>query len=114
MLAGAASGRFDGSGALMGLGAAVTYTGYILVGDRLAADITPLALAALVCTGATGTFAIGGIARGGPDLGFAPAGWVWLARSRWSARWPRSCCSSPAWPGSARRSPRSCPSWSRW
>jgi drug/metabolite transporter (DMT)-like permease len=78
VLAGAASGRFDALGALMGLGAAVTYTGYILVGDRLAADITPLALAALVCTGATATFAVGGIATGGPDLGFGPAGWAWL------------------------------------
>ena len=79
VLSGAATGRFDWLGALMALGAALTYTGYILVGDRLTADISPLALAALVCTGATGTFVLAGAVRGGPDLGFAPAGWVWLA-----------------------------------
>lgn len=79
VLGGAATGRFDGLGALMALGAALTYTGYILVGDRLTGDISPLALAALVCTGATGTFLVAGVVRGAPGLGFGPAGWVWLA-----------------------------------
>lgn len=78
VLSGAVTGQFDELGALMGLGSAVTYTAYILVGDRLTADITPLALAALVCTGAAATFTAGGIAAGGPDLGFGPAGWAWL------------------------------------
>ena len=78
VLSGAAAGRFDGFGALMALGAALTYTGYILVGDRLATAISPLALAALVCTGAAATFALAGALRGGPDLGFGAAGWGWL------------------------------------
>ena len=35
----------------MGFGAAVAYTIYILIGDRVGAGVPPLALAALVCTG---------------------------------------------------------------
>jgi drug/metabolite transporter (DMT)-like permease len=76
VLSGATSGRFDWVGALLALGAAITYTGYILVGDRV--DVPPLALTALVCTGAFGTFLVTGFVRGGPDLGFAPIGWLWL------------------------------------
>jgi drug/metabolite transporter (DMT)-like permease len=76
VLSGAATGRFDIVGALLALGAAIVYTGYILVGDRV--DISPLALAALVCSGAFGTFLLTGFVRGGTDLGFAPAGWLWL------------------------------------
>jgi drug/metabolite transporter (DMT)-like permease len=78
VLGGASAGRFDGLGALLALGAALTYTGYILVGDRVTAHVPPLGLAALVCSGAFGTFLLTGALRGGPDLGFAPAGWLWL------------------------------------
>ena len=79
VLSGAATGRFDWLGVLLGLGSALTYTVYILVGDRLTADISPLALSSLVCAGATTTFAIDSLVRGGPDLGFAAAGWWWIA-----------------------------------
>ena len=78
VLGGATAGSFDGLGALLALGAAVTYTAYILVGDRVTALVPPLGLAALVCCGAFGTFLVTGVLRGGPDLGFAPAGWLWL------------------------------------
>jgi len=78
VLGGATAGRFDGLGALLALGAALTYTGYILVGDRVTAHVPPLGLAALVCSGAFGTFLLTGALRGGPDLGFASAGWLWL------------------------------------
>ncbi len=78
VLAGAASGGFDLTGALLALGAALTYSVYILVGDGLTADLPPLALSALVCCGAFGTFAVAGTVRGTTDLGFAPAGWWWL------------------------------------
>src|SRR5688500_15559455 len=54
VLAGAASGSFDALGAAMGFGAAVAYTTYILVGDRVVAGVPLLALSALVCTGAAG------------------------------------------------------------
>ena len=78
VLSGAATGGFDVVGALLAFGAATVYTVYILVGDRTTAHVPPLALAALVCIGAFGTFLVTGLFRGGTDLGFAPAGWLWL------------------------------------
>lgn len=79
VLAGAASGSFDTLAAAMGFGAALAYTTYILVGDRIVSGISLLALAALVCTGATVTFALAAVVRGGPELGFGAAGWGWIA-----------------------------------
>jgi drug/metabolite transporter (DMT)-like permease len=78
VLSGAMTGRFDVLGVLLALGAPLVYTCYILVGDSLTADVPPLALTALVCTGAFGTFLLLGIFRG-TDLSFAPIGWLWLA-----------------------------------
>ncbi|WP_329001202.1 DMT family transporter [Kribbella sp. NBC_00709] len=78
VLSGALAGRFDWLGVLLALGAPIVYTGYILVGDSLTADVPPLALTALVCTGAFGTFLVLGLFRG-TDLNFAPIGWLWLA-----------------------------------
>ena len=79
VLAGAAGGSFDALAAAMGFGAALAYTTYILLGDRIVSGISLLALAALVCAGATATFALAAVVRGGPELGFAAAGWVWIA-----------------------------------
>jgi len=74
VLGSAASGGLDALGTAMGLGAALTYTAYILVGDRL--TVPPLALAALVCAGATLTFGLASLPRGGPDLTFSADGWL--------------------------------------
>ncbi len=79
VLAGAGTGSFNVLGAVLALGAALTYAGYILVGDRATAQVPAVALAALVCGGAFGTFLLAGTVRGGVDLGFAPIGWLWLA-----------------------------------
>src|SRR3954470_10489123 len=78
VLSGALSGQFDLLGVLLALGAPIVYTGYILVGDSLTADVPPLALTALVCIGAFGTFLVLGLVRG-VELNFAPIGWLWLA-----------------------------------
>jgi drug/metabolite transporter (DMT)-like permease len=78
VLAGAASGGVDALGAAMGLGAAVAYTVYILTGDRVGAGVPPVALAALVCAGATATFALASVVRGGPELAFGAEGWGWI------------------------------------
>jgi drug/metabolite transporter (DMT)-like permease len=78
VLAGAGTGALDPLGTLMGVGAALAYTAYILTGDRVVTGVPPLALAALVTTGATATFAVTALATGGPDLGFAAEGWGWL------------------------------------
>jgi drug/metabolite transporter (DMT)-like permease len=79
VLLGAASGALDPLGTAMGFGAALAYTAYILAGDRVLAGVPPVALSALVCTGAAGTFAVGALLTGGPELGFGAAGWGWLA-----------------------------------
>jgi drug/metabolite transporter (DMT)-like permease len=90
VLSGAMSGHFDAVGVLLALGAAIVYTAYILVGDRATADVPPLALTALVCVGAFGTFLVAGLVRGGAGLltggagpfrgafDFAAVGWLWL------------------------------------
>ena len=79
VLLGAGSGTFDWVGAALGLGAALTYTAYILVSDRVGGGIDALPLAALITTGATITFGLAGAATGSIDTGFQSEGWVWLA-----------------------------------
>jgi drug/metabolite transporter (DMT)-like permease len=78
VLAGAGTGALDPLATAMALGAAAAYTAYILTGDRVVAGVPPLGLAALVTTGAAATFLAVAIGTGGPDLGFAAEGWVWL------------------------------------
>ena len=78
VLSGAAGHRFDWVGVGLGLVAAVVYTAYILVGDRVLGGIAPIPLTALVCCGAFSTYAVATVARGGPALGFGAAGWGWL------------------------------------
>jgi drug/metabolite transporter (DMT)-like permease len=64
VLAGAGSGTLDPLGVALGLAAAVVYTTYILVSEGATHRIPPLALAALVCTGAATTLTIGSAAIG--------------------------------------------------
>jgi drug/metabolite transporter (DMT)-like permease len=79
VLAGSGAGGFDTAGALLGFGASLAYTTYILVSDAVAAHVEPLPLAALVSTGAVVTLGLTGVITGSIDLGFAPEGWLWLA-----------------------------------
>ena len=79
VLAGASSGDFDGLGAAMGVGAAITYTIYILVADGVGPALPPLALSTLVCAGAATTFLVVGALAGELRLGFEAEGWLWLA-----------------------------------
>ena len=79
VLTAAAGGEFDGTAAAMGVGAAFAYTAYILVADATTADVPPIELSALVCAGATTTFAIVGFGTGEVDFGFDGIGWLWLA-----------------------------------
>ena len=103
VLAGAASGTLDPLGTAMGFGAALAYTAYILVGDRVVAGVPPVALAALVCTGATGTFAVAALGHGRPGARLR-RGRLGLAR-RDRARRRRSARSSRSSPGLARVGP---------
>ncbi len=80
VLAGAAAGALDPLGTALGLGAAVVYSGYILISEGVAARVSPLALGALVCTGAATTLTLTGLAGGDLDPGAVSAtGFAWLA-----------------------------------
>lgn len=78
VMLGTSTGQLDAVGALLALGAAVSYTGYIMIGDIVTRQIPPLPLAALVCTGAFGSFLVAGFVRGGTDLSFESSAWLWL------------------------------------
>ena len=76
VLGGAARG-FDPVGAGLALGSAAVYTTYILVGDRVT-GADPVAFAALVCCGASGTFLTWSAVHGAPDLRLGAGAWLWL------------------------------------
>lgn len=79
VLLGAGRGDVDPLGAVLALGAAVTYTVYILVSDTVVHRMPPVVLSALVMAGASAAMAARAAVTGGVDLGFRPAGWFWLA-----------------------------------
>ncbi len=75
-----AAGRLDPLGTALGLIAAAVYTTYILASQGVAGRVGPLALSALVCTGATVTLTVASVLLG--DLhpaAVTAAGWGWLA-----------------------------------
>ena len=78
VLLAAGTGAFDLGGALLALAASVTYTTYILISDRIIGAVDPFALAALVLTGATASFAVAGLATGSLDLRLSGEAWLWL------------------------------------
>ncbi|MFI7332483.1 DMT family transporter [Micromonospora aurantiaca (nom. illeg.)] len=79
VLLGAGGAGFHPLGALLAFAAAVTYTVYILVSDTVVHRLAPVALSALVMTGAAGTLGARALVTGGVDLSFGWRGWFWLA-----------------------------------
>jgi drug/metabolite transporter (DMT)-like permease len=80
ILAGAGTGALDPLGTAFGLGAAVIYSAYILLGERVAVRVPPRLLATLVCTGAAVTLTGAALASGELRPGdLTAAGWGWLA-----------------------------------
>jgi drug/metabolite transporter (DMT)-like permease len=80
VLAGAGTGTLDPLGCALGLAAALIYSAYILVSDRVGARVRPQLLAGLVCTGAAVTLTLGSAALGQLRPGDVTlAGWGWLA-----------------------------------
>ncbi len=77
VLLGSDAGSLDPLGVALGLGSAVAYAAYILVGDAIDPALDRLTLTALVCSGAAVTYAVVTVVRGGPDFGFDSVGWVW-------------------------------------
>jgi drug/metabolite transporter (DMT)-like permease len=78
VLLAAGTGTFDVTGALMAIGASVTYTTYILVSDGIIGEVDPFALTLLVSTGATASFAVAGLATGSIDFALPAEAWLWL------------------------------------
>jgi drug/metabolite transporter (DMT)-like permease len=80
VVAGAGAGALEPLGAALGLTAAMIYSVYILVSDGIAGRVPPLALAALVCTGAAVSLTVGSTLLGELRPGeLTAAGWGWLA-----------------------------------
>jgi drug/metabolite transporter (DMT)-like permease len=78
VLLGTGTMRLQPVGALLAFGSAVVYTTYILVSDTVVHRLAPVALAALVMTGATTTLGVQALFTGA-DLTFGWRGWLWLA-----------------------------------
>jgi drug/metabolite transporter (DMT)-like permease len=73
------AGALDALGVSLALGAAVVYTGYVLVGDGLTRRVEPVLLSALVCSGAAVTLTAGSALLGQLRPGeLTAAGWGWL------------------------------------
>ena len=68
LVLGLPTGRPDPFGVALGVGSAIWYTAYLLVGERLAAGVDPLVVATHVAAGAALWFAVGVVALR-PDLG---------------------------------------------
>ncbi len=77
VLLGGGTGGLEATGVLLALGAALTYTTYILVADGIVGRLDPFLLGALVTTGAAATFLVAG--AGGGALRFTAGGWLWIA-----------------------------------
>lgn len=79
VVAGAGTGGLEAIGVVLGLGAAIVYSAYILVSDGVVHRVSPLVLSALVCTGAAGPLIVGSSLLGELRLGDVSAtGWGWL------------------------------------
>jgi drug/metabolite transporter (DMT)-like permease len=80
VLAATGTGALDPLGAALGLGAAMTYTVYILVSERVVARVRPRVLSALVCTGAAASLLVGATLLGEfQPRQLTAAGWGWIA-----------------------------------
>jgi drug/metabolite transporter (DMT)-like permease len=79
VLLGAGGAGFHPLAVLLAFGSALTYTAYILVADTVVHRISPVLLSTLVMTGAAATLGLRAVLTRDADLGFTPAGWLWLA-----------------------------------
>ena len=79
VLLGAGGLHGDGLAVALAFGAALSFTVYVLVADTAVHRLPPLVLSTWVMTGAALAVALRTLATGGVDLGFAPAGWFWIA-----------------------------------
>lgn len=76
VFSGAGAARRDTTGVLLSLASAFLYTLIILAADRLGRRTPPLALSALVSTGAATTFLLSGLVLRNLQLELQPQGWA--------------------------------------
>jgi drug/metabolite transporter (DMT)-like permease len=79
VLVGAGAVGFDSFAVALAFGAALSYTGYVLVADTVVHRLHPVVLSVMVMTGASLALAVRTLAAGGIDLDFDGAGWLWAA-----------------------------------
>lgn len=78
VLAGGGAGALNGTGVELALASAAIYSAYILLADRVAAEVDPIMLTALIVTSAAVAVGAFTAATGGPHLAVAPGGWAAL------------------------------------
>ena len=78
VLVGGGAGALDPLGVALALGAAVSYSGYILLADHVLRRLDPFLLSALISTGAAASFAAVGAASGSLHLHLAPTAYAWI------------------------------------
>ncbi|HEV7886213.1 MAG TPA: DMT family transporter [Acidimicrobiales bacterium] len=81
LIVGLPAGRVDPLGVVLALLAAVWYSGYILIGEQVLADVDPLVVSVYVCAGAATSFVVvgGGVLRDLDFAGVQTKGWAPLA-----------------------------------
>lgn len=75
---GSPSGDIQLFGVLLAVGAAITYSFYILLGDRVTANLSPFVTTGFVALFATFSFLIFGVATQSLDFSFAPSTWIFV------------------------------------
>ena len=77
VLLGGGAGGFEATGVLLALGAAASYSVYLLVADGIVGRIDPWLLSALITTSAAATLLAAGVATGSLHLAGGGA-WTWV------------------------------------
>jgi len=78
VLVGGGTGALDPVGVALALGAALSYSAYVLVADRALTRVDPFVLSALIATGAAASFGVVGAATGSLNLHFQASGYAWI------------------------------------
>lgn len=77
VLSGTGSADLHPLGIALGLGTAIAYATYILVGEAVDDAMDRILLSAYVCTGAAATYLVVNVVAGRPTFDFTPVGWWW-------------------------------------
>lgn len=79
LVLGSPNGSIHPFGIVLGVGAAITYTFYILIGDRIMVSLPPVLTSGFIALFACLSFLVIGLSTQSLSFGFAPSGWVFAA-----------------------------------